>query len=133
MTKTISTYEQQAIDFASKHNVKLAIGEPEYGQMGWDKKDNFRHIFPCKLSRNGKSYSFKFGQSIAAGAEPPTMYDVLACITKYDPYSFENFCSEFGYDTDSRTAEKTYKAVCREWKGVERLFSDILEELQEIQ
>ena len=101
--------------------------------MGWDKKDNFRHIFPCKLSRNGKSYSFKFGQSIAAGAEPPTMYDVLACITKYDPNSFENFCSEFGYDTDSRTAEKTYKAVCREWKGVERLFADILEELQEIQ
>ena len=28
-------------------------------------------------------------------------------------YSFENFCAEFGYDTDSRTAEKTWKACKR--------------------
>lgn len=65
---------------------------------------------------------------------PPTPYDVLACLTKYDPYSFENFCSDFGYDTDSRQAFKTYKAVRKEWKNVEILFnSEQLEQLQEIQ
>lgn len=63
----------------------------------------------------------------------PTAYDVLASITKYDPDTFESFCSEFGYDEDSRTAERTYKAVVKEWNAVERLFSDCLEELQEIQ
>ena len=25
--------------------------------------------------------------------------------------AFENFCADYGYDTDSRSAEKTYKAV----------------------
>jgi hypothetical protein len=64
----------------------------------------------------------------------PSAYDVLTCLTKYDVGTFENFCSDFGYDTDSRTAERTYKAVLEEWQNVEKLFtSEQLEELQEIQ
>ena len=64
----------------------------------------------------------------------PTMYDILTCLTKYDPDSFENFCSEYGYDTDSRKAEKTYNAVYDEWLNVSRLFNDEqLEVLQLIQ
>ncbi len=63
----------------------------------------------------------------------PTAYSVLACLTKYDCGTFEDFCSEFGYDSDSRTAEKTYKAVCNEWLNVQRLFNDTeIEILQEI-
>ena len=87
---------QQAIDFAAKYQVKLTIAEPKYGQMGWDKNDSYRWIFPCRLTRNKKHYSFKFGQSIAAGSEYPDMYDVLACLTKYDPETFEFFCSNYG-------------------------------------
>jgi hypothetical protein len=64
---------------------------------------------------------------------PPTAYDVLASITKYDVGTFDNFCSEFGYDADSRKAYKTYKAVMEEWKNIELLFTpDQLEQLQEI-
>lgn len=63
----------------------------------------------------------------------PSMYSVLTCLTKYDPGTFEDFCMDFGYDSDSISALRTYKAVCKEWKGVENLFSDVLDELQEIQ
>ena len=64
----------------------------------------------------------------------PTAYDVLACLQKYDVGTFENFCSEFGYDEDSRTAEKVYKAVCEEYLNVCKLWSDSeIEELAEIQ
>ena len=63
----------------------------------------------------------------------PTAYDILACLTKYDPGTFEDFCSEFGCDTDSRNAERTYKAVVKEWEAVNRLFTDEeIEELTEI-
>jgi hypothetical protein len=63
----------------------------------------------------------------------PTAYDVLASITKYDVGTFEDFCSEFGYDTDSKKAEKTYNAVKEEWLNINRLFTDAeIEELQEI-
>lgn len=54
----------------------------------------------------------------------PTAYDVLASLQKYDCGSFEDFCSEFGYDTDSRTAEKTYKAVKDEYTQLCTLFTD---------
>lgn len=128
----LSSYELAANEFALKHGIKLTFGSPSYGSHFDDDKQS-RYIFPCKLSCNGKSYSFKFGQSIAAGDERPSMYDVLACMTKYDPGTFENFCSEYGYDTDSRKAEKTYKAVCKEFAAMERLFSpEVLNEMQDI-
>lgn len=63
----------------------------------------------------------------------PTAYDILVCLQKYDPGSFENFCSEFGSDPDSKKAEKTYQAVRDEWLHVQSLWNDAeLEKLQEI-
>lgn len=64
----------------------------------------------------------------------PSEYTILCCLTKYNPETFEDFCSEFGYDTDSRRAKKTYKAVVKEWLMITSLFSDEeLEALREIQ
>lgn len=63
----------------------------------------------------------------------PTAYDVLACLTKYDVGTFEDFCGEFGYDTDSRSAKKTYKAVLKEYGNVCKIWSDSeIELMQEI-
>lgn len=63
----------------------------------------------------------------------PSPYDVLACLTKYDPGTFENFCGEFGYDTDSRRAEQVYFAVQKEWSKVRRFFTtEEIAELAEI-
>ena len=126
-------YDMNAIAFAKKHGIKLSfIGYPQY-KKHFDTDKDFRYVFKCQLSRGGKQYTFNFGQSIHNGAEEPTMYDILTCLQKYDVGSFEEFCSEFGYDTDSRTAERTYKAVCKEYEAMDRLFSDIMDEMQEIQ
>lgn len=63
----------------------------------------------------------------------PTLYDVLACLQKYDVGTFEDFCWGFGYDTDSRSAKKTYKAVVKEYDKMCSLFSENdLEVLREI-
>ena len=63
---------------------------------------------------------------------PPTLYDVLSCITKYDPGTFNEFCSEFGYNNDSMKDYAIYQEVCKEWESVYKLFSDCLDELCEI-
>lgn len=64
----------------------------------------------------------------------PTAYDVLAGLQKYEPGTFEDFCSDFGYEEDSRTAERVYKDVCDEYINLKMLFSDEeLAQLQEIQ
>lgn len=61
----------------------------------------------------------------------PTLYDVLSCLQKYDVGTFEDFCGEFGYDTDSRSAKKTYKAVMKEFDKMCSLFNN--EELEILQ
>jgi hypothetical protein len=60
-------------------------------------------------------------------------YSILACLTKSDPGTFENFCDGMGYDSDSISYEKIHLAVYEEWKKVSGFFSkDEILELQEI-
>lgn len=64
---------------------------------------------------------------------PPTAYSMLTAITKNNPGSFDDFCSEYGYSNDSISAKETWQAVREEWQDVRGFFSkDELEELQEI-
>lgn len=128
-------YQKQANDFGKKHGVKLTVLDKDYKQH-FDSDKEKRWVFHLNLSRNGKSYTFDFGQSIAAGNKTPIMYDVLACLQKYDVGSFEDFCDEFGYNdlplSAYKATKKTYKAVCKEFEAVKRLFGDVIDELCEI-
>ena len=54
----------------------------------------------------------------------PSAYDVLAALQKYDTGNFEFFCSNFGYDTDSIKALKTYNAVVEEYNNLKMLFNE---------
>lgn len=66
-------------------------------------------------------------------AAVPSVYDVLACLTKCDPGTFEDFCSDYGYDEDSRTAERVYFAVQKEYSQLARLFTPAqMDELADI-
>lgn len=133
----MNNYTQQAENFAAKYGITLEILGCEYKPM-WNETQK-RSVFKLRLKRSGKSYTFEFGQSIQAGSTEPSVYDVLACLTKYNAGSFDDFCSEFGYEQydeetgrTNKQTERTYKAVCKEFAAVERLFSDCMEELQEI-
>ena len=117
----------------------------------WGGNPNVRHIHGerhvCTLWGRGpdavghsacganRRITFQFWNSYndAQAGELPSAYDVLACITKNDPGTFEQFCAEYGYDVDSRKAESVYRAVVKEWQKVRRFFtSKELEQLQEI-
>lgn len=129
----MSEYEQQAKEICQKYGITMQVGEPVYDYPIWDEK--YQHyIFPVTLRKDGKSMKIQFGQSRAAGDTVPTEYDVLTCITKSDPGTFVDFCGEFGCDIDSIKAERTYRAVKREWESVKRVFGEgeCLEALQEI-
>ncbi len=68
------------------------------------------------------------------GKRTVSAYDLLSCLQKDDPGTFEQFCGDFGYDTDSRRAEQTYQAVRDEWRKVQSFFTaEELQALQEVQ
>lgn len=93
-----------------------------------------RDIYRCSFKRGKSSFTVTFGQSIANTGSTPSAYDVLACLQKSDPGDILEFCDNFGYNPDSRTVEKIYRAVCAEWSKVNAFFTnEEIERIQEIQ
>jgi hypothetical protein len=132
----MSEYVYQANAFAKKYGIKLVNHGSTFGKYFMDDSQS-RFIFDLELIRGNESYRFKFGQSISSGAEVPTMYDVLSCVTKSDPGTFEDFYSEFGYDalplSSYPKVKEIYDNVVLEWKAADIMFGDIMDELWEIQ
>ena len=69
--------------------------------------------------------------------KPPTAYDVLACLTKYEVSGdVWEFAREFGYEIDSRESfnrvDKIHMSVIQEYRDVCKPFGDVMEQLCEI-
>lgn len=89
----------------------------------------------CKTLSEARRYAAsKLGSlnsvTIEGGHIAPTAYDVLSCLQKHAVGTFEDFCADFGYDTDSAKAKRTYDAVLFEFKSMQLIFND--EELEEL-
>jgi len=62
----------------------------------------------------------------------PTAADVLSCLcsdARGGESTFEEFCSDFGYDTDSRKAERLYRECERSAKRVRQFLGDAFDEV----
>ena len=132
----MNEYEKQAKDFLNKTETKFTTKFRAH-KKHFENDDATRDVYKITLKRGNREFTFDFGQSITNSKQrpkiKPSAYDVLACLQSYSVGSFEDFCGDFGYDTDSRIAEKTYKAVCNEVSNLERLYTDKeLELLSEI-
>ena len=132
-TEEDNEYNKYAKECLKKCNTIMTTEYYMHDKYFKDDKDK-RDIYNITLKNNKGIWTFTFGQSINNTGISPTEYDIITCLTKYDPGKFQEFCSEYGYEEDSRKAERVYQAVSEEWKMVRKLFTD--EEigyLQEIQ
>ena len=151
-----SEFDIQANKFLEQTNTAIDIKWFGYGCYFTDDKKK-HDIYTITLTRGDRSYKFNFGQSINKTFFPdyaklqgeswlnskaaderrknkghyPTAYDILSCLQKSNPGTFEEFCSDFGYDTDSIKANRTYAAVVDEYLKLCTLFNE--EELQLMQ
>ncbi len=122
-----------------RHNFSVEFGQSIAHSDEWlvnDKLPKFRKTFNDKIAAH--NFAAKIGNRFNVIKNPnkevPTAYSLLTSITKNDPGTFDEFCSEYGYDNDSISANETWKAVKEEWFNVRDFFSRTeLEELQEIQ
>lgn len=133
-------------ELRNAYDVTIKTPQGEMNLTFWDSAHN-TEIYNMTLSEYAKkrfkcqyeylTYSYKNKASrelkIKKSEAVPTTYDILACLQKYDVGTFEEFCSEFGYDEDSKTADKIYIAVIKEYKQLERIFTtQQIDELREI-
>ena len=119
-----TNYLDRANDFLKTTNSIMQIKYLRYGKHFADDTE-CRDIYHVTLKRGNEKFCFNFGQSIQDTCRKiaPNAYDILACLQKYPVESFSDFCSDFGYNNDSRIAEKVYKAVCKEYENLCRLYS----------
>lgn len=158
----MTDYKKQAQDFLKKHGLSINIEKavPQKSPL-WceDGKHGINYwvtlYTDCKYladgtaitQSNSKCYGFDYWGSIAdrekiergsvfeASRARPTAYDILACLNiEDDATTFEDFCSCYGYSTDSRKAEETYRAVMLQSQQLRELLTpEALEDLQAIQ
>jgi len=110
-----------------------------FGQSIVDSKaDTIEGEHPTRISKGKKLHyensGYKYLNPVGwiKRAKKPTSYDILACLTKYDPGTFDDFCSDFGYTHTTKGAQKTYFAVQKEFSECQKMFGDVIEELAEI-
>ena len=146
----MNEYNKQASEFLKTYGLNLSIRQaiPQRAPLWIDKDKKIEGFYGIKYwvtlsNKDGLHYSFDFWDSIANREKikhgrndgRPVAYDVLACLDTYsDGESFEDFCNNFGYDTDSRQAEKTYYAVMKQIEGIKKVLSiEAIEALNNIQ
>ncbi|HEX6956872.1 MAG TPA: hypothetical protein VF194_02715, partial [Ferrovibrio sp.] len=135
---TMSEYTEAAEKFLADHGLQFRAVYVSSACPRWceDAKHIHGDRYRCTISGKGRGrISFDFWNSYndSRAGKAPTAYDLLAAIQKYDPESFETFCSEYGYSTDSRKALSAYRAVAREWRKVAAFFTETeLKQIREI-
>ena len=103
----------------------------------WNSYADEEQNYYCSRGRNMPALTADYRMAAKyKGKKPagsPTAYDVLASVQKSDVGTFHDFCGGFGYDEDSRKAEQTYQAVCKEYQKTQKFFTSAeLEEMQDI-
>ena len=123
--KIIFTFGNSIVN-SQYYNDKRYNGKRTYSLNGMERTGGYSILDIEKYKNGGMELELIKGI-------PPTNYSILSCLQKYEVGTFEDFCSKFGYDEDSRTSEKIYKAVCKEYNNVCKIWNDEeIEELQEI-
>ncbi|MDY0282415.1 MAG: hypothetical protein RBR35_17850 [Salinivirgaceae bacterium] len=85
------------------------------------------------LKRPGRRMTLVFSKGFGHKGAPPAVVEILECLQSdariaEDCASFEGFCSDLGYNSDSRRAEKTYKALKRQAAKLQKFFGDLYED-----
>lgn len=107
-----------------------------------DNQQNYNnHIITVTNTETKQKTSFEFWGSIV-NPEVKTENELLNAFYCFisnavsGTYSFDEFCGEFGYDEDIRTAEKTWKACKKSLEKLNKIYKgdiyDLVNELQEI-
>lgn len=102
-----------------------------------NKHENWNHHrITVKNVENRRWAQFDFWASIAH-PKLDGEYDVLNAFYCFvsdaisGSYTYEEFCDEFGYDEDSRRAEKTWKACKRTSKKLARIYEGDIYDLSD--
>ncbi len=113
--------------FINQYRVKFIAEKTDNNPNMSDMPAGSAH-WKCIIRRvGGRRMTVYFSQGPAICKEP-TAADVLDCLASdasgYDGRDFEEWASEYGYDIDSRRAEKTWNAIGKQVDDLKRVLGE---------
>lgn len=132
-------YQQQALDFLQDTMTTIEIAPAGEASCPLWKDNVLRYRYSVLITRGRESMNVDFYGSFKEferKVRSVNEYDILSSLIKHDPGSLGDFVQEFGYEMkDHESVTRTTKlwmACVDEYRNVMRLFSDVMDELQEI-
>lgn len=135
-----SEYNKKAISFLIETDTTCDIELIGLRNTTWGSKRDV-NAYNVTLKNAKHSYTFEFFDSINNTEKNKSarldFYSVLVCMRHYIPESFDEFCSDFGYEFKNETeyikAKGIHLACLDQDKNLKKLFTDEqLTKLQEI-
>lgn len=139
-------YHEQAELFLKETGTSILFSAPRIKKHFPDDKEP-RIVWDVRLKNKNGYYNFDYGMSLndtekfyksvgwsasnvrtftlmeLARCPRPSAYDVLSGLISSDPGTLTEFCACYGYDFDSKLANKVYYKCCLEWESLNELFS----------
>lgn len=118
----------EAKDFLNEHNVRAIVESGEQNPDWGSEHNAWRVTLLC----GRRKMTVPFYTGLALGE--PDAADVLECLA-LDASGFENargfedWCNDYGYDTDSRSADRTYRQVEQQTAKLCKLLGDAFDTL----
>jgi len=114
-------------EFIEKYEITMGVKETDANpNMEQNPKHPMRH-YDCLLMCPGRRLTVPFSMGMAPGSAPE-VDAVLDCLAMEsmgaEGVTFEAWAWEYGYDTDSRKAEKVYKACAASARKLKRLLKE---------
>lgn len=135
----MTTIERTIEEVIQKHNIRMdvehiderpdrKVSEMPPEDQRWNADANHFRCTLRKYKNRRMVVYFSQGSAISGEPTPATVLDCLASdAAGYEnSRSFEDWCGEYGYDTDSRKAERTYKEVKTQTEKLRRFLGDNL-------
>ena len=110
--------------FVERHGVTMTAKRCDRNP-NMDREADMDH-WRCTLRCHGRRVSLVFSKGFGHHGKPAELMDVLDCIVSdaagvENARDFADWCGEYGYDIDSRRAERIWRACQRQAKQLRTL------------
>jgi len=119
-------------DFCERHGIRAVAhrvdSNPNMDDDGRVPMDHWR----VTLKRGRARMTLPYSKGIGHEGKAPTALEVLGClVSDATDDTFEDWCANYGMETDSRKAERTYKACVRQTAKLRKFMGELYDELME--
>jgi len=116
-------------EFVQANNVTMRYRERTDRNPAMEDSSQMDH-WRCVIRAGKKQMSLVFSMGFGLNGKAPDLPDVLDCLAsdaagvENADNNFEDWASEYGYDIDSRKAERTFAACARQAEKLKNLLGD---------